>query len=117
MIRRAFTMHLKPGSLAEYRRHHDAIWPELVAEIERQGIGQITIFENDPVLFLYSEVTDEDAWDRLWHSAIHDRWGELMNPLMEYGEDGIVASWEVREVFNLETAAKRTSADAATPRH
>ncbi len=56
MIRRAFTMRLKPGGLAEYRRHHDAIWPELVAEIERQGIGQITIFENDPVLFLYSEI-------------------------------------------------------------
>ena len=48
MIRRAFTMRLKPGGLAEYRRHHDQIWPELVAEIERQGIGQITIFEADP---------------------------------------------------------------------
>ncbi len=54
MIRRAFTMRLKPGGLAEYKRHHDAIWPELVAEIEQQGIAQITIFENDPLLFLYS---------------------------------------------------------------
>ena len=27
-----------------------------------------TIFENDPVLFLYSEIADEDAWDRLWHT-------------------------------------------------
>src|SRR5687768_7035258 len=70
MIRRAFTMRLKPGGLDEYRRHHDQIWPELVAEIERQGIAQITIFENDPVLFLYSEISDEEAWDRLWHSAI-----------------------------------------------
>ena len=105
MIRRAFTMRLKPGALAEYRRHHDAIWPELVAEIERQGIGQITIFENDPVLFLYSEVRDEAAWDRLWHRAIHDKWGEIMNPLMEFRPDGIVDSTEVREVFHLETGA------------
>ena len=45
MIRRAFTMRLKPGGLAEYRGHHDKIWPELVDEIERQGIAQITIFE------------------------------------------------------------------------
>ena len=82
MIRRAFTMRLKPGGLEEYRRHHDRIWPELVAEIERQGIAQITIFENDPVLFLYSEITDQEAWDRLWHTEIHDRWGEIMNPLM-----------------------------------
>jgi L-rhamnose mutarotase len=105
MIRRAFTMRLKPGGLADYRKHHDAIWPELVAEIEKQGIAQITIFENDPVLFLYSEITDEQAWDRLWHSTIHDKWGEIMNPLMEFNAEGIVDSVEVREVFNLETAA------------
>ena len=111
MIRRAFTMRLTPGSLAEYRRHHDAVWPDLVAEIERQGIAKMTIFEDDPVLFLYSEITDKDAWDRLWHTAIHDRWGEIMNPLMEYGPDGIVASHEVREVFNLETSPPQAAAE------
>jgi len=112
MIRRAFTMRLTPGSLAEYKRHHGAIWPELVAEIERQGIAQITIFEDDPVLFLYSEIQDEDAWDRLWHTEIHDRWGEVMNPLMEFGPDGIVDSHEVREVFNLETAPPQAAAES-----
>ena len=105
MIRRAFTMRLKPGGLAEYRRHHDQIWPELVAEIERQGIGQITIFEADPVLFLYSEIKDPEAWDRLWKSEIHDKWGAIMNPLMEFNDDGIVDASEVREVFHLETEA------------
>ena len=69
--------------------------------------AQITIFENDPVLFLYSEITDEAAWDRLWASEIHDRWAEVMNPLMEFRDDGIVDSTEVREVFNLETGADR----------
>ena len=105
MIRRAFTMRLKPGGLEEYRRHHASIWPELVAEIEKQGIAQITIFENDPDLFLYSEITDVEAWDRLWASEIHDKWGEIMNPLMVFGDDGLVDSSEVREVFHLETVA------------
>ena len=50
MIRKAFTMKLKPGGLAQYRAHHDAIWQELVAEIQAQGIAEITIFEADPVL-------------------------------------------------------------------
>ena len=49
MIRRAFTMRLKPGGLDEYRTHHDRIWPELVAEIERQGIGQITTGGEVPI--------------------------------------------------------------------
>ncbi|CAN5486155.1 L-rhamnose mutarotase [soil metagenome] len=101
MIRQAFTMRLKPGGLAEYRRNHDEIWGELVAEIEQQGIAQITTFENDPVLFLYSEIHDADAWDRLWHSEVHDRWSEIMNPLMEFGADGLVDSTELREVFHL----------------
>jgi L-rhamnose mutarotase len=106
MIRRAFTMRLQSGTLAEYRRHHDAIWPELVSEIERQGIAQLTIFENDPVLFLYSEITDEEAWDRLWSSEIHDRWAEIMKPLMEFGPDGVVASTELREVFHLRSTER-----------
>jgi len=105
MIRKAFTMKLKPGGLAQYRDHHDAIWQELVDEIQTQGIAQITIFESDPVLFLYSEITDEQAWDRLWHSEVHDRWAELMNPLMEFNSEGIVDSSEVREVFHLQKDA------------
>ncbi len=106
MIRRAFTMRLKPGGLAEYRRNHDHIWAELVRQIEKDGIAQITIFEKDPVLFLYSEIRDEDAWDRLWHSEVHDRWAEVMNPLMEFNAEGIVDSSPVAEVFHLETGAK-----------
>ena len=106
MIRRAFTMRLKPGGLAAYKDHHDNIWQDLVDELERQGIAQITIFEADPVLFLYSEILDEDAWDRRWHSEVHDRWGEIMNPLMEFGPDGIVASTELREVFHLRPAER-----------
>jgi L-rhamnose mutarotase len=111
MIRCAFTMRLKPGGLAEYRRQHDAIWPKLVAEIEKQGIARITIFENDPVLFLYSEITDLEAWNRLWASKIHDEWGEIMNPLMVFRDDGVVDSIELREVYHLETAAGPTESD------
>jgi len=51
---------------------------------------------------MYSEIESEDAWDKLWHSEIHDRWGELMNPLMEFREDGLVDSQPVTEIFHLE---------------
>lgn len=106
MIRRAFTMRLKPGGLAQYKHWHDNIWPELVKELEASGIANMTIFEADPVLFLYSEITDEEAWDRLWHTKIHDKWAEeLMNPLMEFRPDGIVDSSVVNEIFHLETNA------------
>jgi len=102
MIRRAFIMRLKPGGLAEYKRRHDEIWPELVAAIKASGIKTMTIFEHDPLLILYSEIEHEDAWDRLWHSPIHDRWGEYMNPLMEFRPDGLVDSEPLHEIFHLE---------------
>jgi L-rhamnose mutarotase len=109
MIRRAFVMRLKEGGLADYKHHHDNIWAELVAEIERSGIAQITIFENDPMLFLYSEIYDEAAWDKLWSSGVHDRWAEIMNPLMHFNDAGKVDSTAVREIFHVETKAGQAS--------
>jgi L-rhamnose mutarotase len=106
MIRRAFTMKLKPGASEEYVRHHDSIpheWSELVDEIRKSGIAQITTFQNGLDLFLYSQINDEQAWDRLWHSEIHRKWAELMEPLMHLDENGIVEAGELKEIFHLET--------------
>ena len=90
-------MRLQPGKLAEYKHFHYNVWPELVAEIEKSGIASMTIFENDPVLFLYLEIIDENAWDELWRTKIHDRWSrEAMNPLMFFRDDGIVDSSTLR---------------------
>lgn len=111
MIRRAFTMRLKPDSLAEYRYHHDNIWPDLVAEIERAGIGSITTFQRDLDLFLISEIADEAAWDKLWNSEVHKRWAEVMQPLMHLRDDGIVDAGELAEVFHLTTSNRRGGGD------
>lgn len=109
MKRVAFVMRLKEGGLADYKRHHDNIWAELVAEIEKSGIAQITIFENDPMLVLYSEIYDDDAWNKLWSSEVHDRWAEIMNPLMHFNAEGKVDSTAVREIFHIETNAGKSS--------
>ncbi len=108
MIRRAFTLKLKPGSLPEYRKRHDNIWPELVEEIERCGIASITSFESDPIIFLYSEIQDAEAWDRLWSTDVHYRWAELFENLIEI-VDGKPAVGEMREIFHLETRPGETA--------
>ncbi len=108
MIRRAFTMRLKPDATDEYIRHHDSIptaWAELVEEIRASGIAQISTFQNGLHLFLYSEIADAQAWDRLWHSDVHRRWAELMEPLMHLDENGIVEAGELTEIFHLDTKA------------
>jgi L-rhamnose mutarotase len=100
-MRQAFAMRLRPGALAEYTRLHGAVWPELEAEIRAAGIERFSIFEADPVLVVSSEVSDAGAWERLWTSPIHRRWGELMEPLLEFGDDGLIASTEMREVYRF----------------
>ena len=105
VIRRAFTLRLKPGSFAQYKRYHDNIWPELVREIESSGIAQITTFADDLQLFLYSEIYDPKGWDKLWNSKIHDEWAKCMQPLMQFRPDGKVDAGPLHEIFHLETAA------------
>ena len=61
MIRRTFAMRLKPGALAEYKRRHDEIWPELVDEIKRSGIRKMTTVLDGDTLILFSEIESEDA--------------------------------------------------------
>ncbi len=110
MIRRAFTLTLKPGALVEYKHRHDNIWPELVEEIERSGIASMTSFESDPIVFIYSEIHDEEAWERLWNSEVHYRWAELFENLIDI-VDGKPSAGEVREIFHLETGPAEGSMD------
>jgi L-rhamnose mutarotase len=104
MLRHAFTMKLKPGALAEYRRHHDNLWPDLFAEIERSGIATITIFERDPDLVLFADVRDEEAFARLWDTDVHRRWGEVMRGLLTLKPDGSPDVGELREIFHIRTS-------------
>jgi len=99
-------MRLKPGGLAGYRKQHNEIWQELVEEIERSGIAQITIFEDDPMLVLYSEIADAEAWNRLWATEVHSRWGAIMDEYMAVDESGAPVLSQLREVFHLETGAR-----------
>lgn len=105
MIRRAYTIHLAPGALAEYTEKHDKIWPELVDEFRRQGIAQLTAFTADPLVFYYAEVENENAFDRLFQTAVHDRWAEEFKDLIAFEEDGTVSAPFMTEIFHLETAA------------
>ena len=50
MKRHAFTMRLKPGTVAEYKRRHDEIWPELAAAIRAAGISDYSIFLDEATL-------------------------------------------------------------------
>ncbi|MGI9252866.1 MAG: L-rhamnose mutarotase [Thermomicrobiales bacterium] len=106
MVRKAFLLRLKPGSLDQYVYWHDNIWPELIDEMVKQGIHNITLWNIDDMVFLSSEVENEDTWQKFWDTDVHRRWGEVMNPFMHYRDDGIVDSREIREIWHIEPSAR-----------
>lgn len=105
-MRAAFILKLKPGGLEEYKRLHEEIWPELVVELASHGIEQITLFVGEKgALFLSSEVKSEGAWERVWDTDIHMRWGERLKSCLELTEDGTPASEELTEIWHLKPTA------------
>ena len=52
-----FAMQLNEGAAEEYRRRHDAIWPELSELLRNSGISNYSIFldERTHTLFAYLE--------------------------------------------------------------
>ena len=50
----AFRMQLKPGAVEEYKRRHDAIWPDLAALLSATGISDYSIFLDEETLSLFA---------------------------------------------------------------
>ena len=50
-------MQLYPGQVAEYRRRHDAIWPDLVDALVAAGIRDYRIFCDEDSGALFAKTT------------------------------------------------------------
>ena len=103
MERHAFKMFLRKGNEDEYRRRHDAIWPELAALLRASGVSNYSI-HLDPstgTLFAYLERTSGHRMDSLAHEPTMRRWWAAMAPLMETDPDGRPRTEPLTEMFHL----------------
>jgi L-rhamnose mutarotase len=105
-IRRAWIMTLKPGAEAEYKRRHDAIWPELREAIVASGVTSFSIYRHGLTLFAYQErdpaVTSPDE-----PAPVFWRWWREMAPLMDTHADARPVQTPMEEVFNLSSDKAR----------
>ena len=104
MTRNAFKMKLKPGNIAEYKRRHDEIWPELAAELRRAGISDYSIFLDEETLTLFAvqKLGDGHRAGELPNSPVVRRWWDYMARLMEVEADHSPVTAPLIEVFHLE---------------
>ena len=104
MKRNAFKMKLKPGKIAEYKKRHDEIWPELAAELRAAGVSDYSIFLDEETLTLFAvqKLTDKNSAAALPNSPVVRKWWNSMAPLMETHPDHSPVCGDLREVFHLD---------------
>jgi len=103
MEKYAFKMHLNPGMAEEYKRRHDAIWPELVDLLHDAGISDYSI-HLDPdtnVLFGVLWRRDDHGMDALPDHPVMQRWWAHMADIMQTGPDSAPVSVPLTPMFHM----------------
>jgi len=104
MQHNAFKMKLKPGVVAEYKKRHDEIWPELSRELRAAGISDYSIFldEESLTLFAVQKLANGNTAAALPDAPIVRKWWNFMAPLMEVNPDNSPVVKPLPEVFHLD---------------
>lgn len=103
MKRVAFKMQLRKGYESEYKKRHDALWPELEQLLKNAGISEYSIFldEATGALFGFLKISDVMQLDKLPDQPVMKKWWHYMKDIMETNSDESPVSIPLKEVFYL----------------
>ena len=104
MKRNAFAMRLKPGFAEEYKKRHDAIWPELKAELRKAGVSDYSIYldEKTNTLFAFQYLSDDETSGELAQKDIVKKWWHMMKDIMDTNPDESPVSDPLKEMFHMD---------------
>ncbi len=111
-MRYCFLMQVRPELLGEYKKEHEAVWPEMLAALAEAGWRNYSIFaREDGLLVGYVESDDfEAAQAAMAATEVNARWQDHMKHFFVQVE-GQVPTAGLRvldEVFNLESQLGRS---------
>ncbi|MBV7396872.1 L-rhamnose mutarotase [Mameliella sediminis] len=103
MEKYAFRMRLDPGCEDEYRKRHDAIWPELVTALKEAGVSDYSIHLDQETGLLFGV---------LWRKADHgmaalpelpimQKWWAHMADIMETKPDNEPVVVDLLPMFHM----------------
>jgi L-rhamnose mutarotase len=107
MKRVGFVFRVREDKIDEYRQHHQAVWPEMLDALRRNGWHNYSLFmRDDGLIFGYFETpaSFQAALDGMAGEAVNTRWQEFMAPYFE-GLEGVHPDEkmvELEEVFHLD---------------
>jgi L-rhamnose mutarotase len=107
MKRVGFILKVRQDKLEEYKRHHKAVWPEMLDALRRTGWHNYSLFmRDDGLLFGYFETPEsfQVALAGMSQEEINKKWQDFMAPYFEnlsgtHADESMV---ELEEVFHLD---------------
>ena len=104
MQRLAFKMYLNEGQKEEYRKRHDALWPELQQMLKDAGVSEYSIFldEETNTLFAFQKVNGEGGSQDLGQTEIVKKWWAFMSDIMRANPDHSPVTLPLEELFYME---------------
>jgi L-rhamnose mutarotase len=107
MKRVGFILKVKESRLEEYKRYHQAVWPEMLQALRDAGWHNYSLFvRDDGLLFGYFETPEslQAAQAKMAAQEINTRWQEFMAPFFESPNNSRPDDMflELTEIFHLD---------------
>ena len=107
MTRIGFILKVKADLIAEYKEHHQHVWPDMLTALSAAGWRNYTLFmREDGLLFGYFETPDSlnAALAAMAQTQVNTRWQEMMAPYFELppGARPDQMLVDLEEVFHLD---------------
>ena len=109
MKRYGSVIGLRPEQMAEYKRLHAAVWPDILAQIRRSNIRNYSIFLREPenLMFAYFEYVGTDYAADMAAMAADPKtqeWWALCGPMQQPLETREPGEWwaAAEEVFHTD---------------
>jgi L-rhamnose mutarotase len=107
MKRIGFLLKVRQDKIEDYRKHHQAVWPEMLEALRRHGWHNYSLFMRaDGLLFGYFETPDtfQAALDGMATEDINTQWQQFMAPYFEglggaHADESMI---ELEEVFHID---------------
>lgn len=96
-------MQLFKGNETEYKKRHDALWPDLQELLKQTGIADYSIFLNKESGTLFGVLTIDNplALDDLPSHPVMQKWWNYMGDIMATNPDKSPVSIPLENVFYL----------------
>jgi len=100
-------IRIKPEKLAEYKRYHAKVWPEILRKITECNIRNYSIYHKDGLLFATYEYVGADQkadMDKMAADPKTKEWWAIVKPMQDPLETRAPGEWwaDMEEVFHLD---------------